>query len=110
MKVTVFSEFAALQLLSSYCTVTVLGPIILNGTESDEIKLIARTNIKIFFDSKNTIDRDAAYTLQTTLSTNNIATFVTDQLYSTHKDSKTGKTYNVPLTKDRIIMKLNHSS
>lgn len=104
MKIYVFSEFTGLEALSKYCKVIVSGPIIKEDS-SDEIKRIARTNIKIFFD-KDEKDREDAYALQKSLEDDGIAIFVTDQLYSTHKDAN-GKPYQVALPKDRIIMRLN---
>lgn len=104
MKIYVFSEFIGLEALSKYCKVILVGPIIKDDS-SDENKLIARTNIKIFFDKDET-DSDKAYTLQKNLEDDGIATFVTDQLYSTHKDAN-GKSYQVALPKDRIVMRLN---
>ncbi len=110
MKVCVFGEFTGLLALSQYCTVEVGDRIILEdapaNTRSDECRVIASTNIKIFFNPKDEADRLAAYALKDVLSTNNIASFVTDQLYVTTKDSRTGEAIQIPLPKDRIIMKL----
>jgi hypothetical protein len=105
MKVTVFSDFTGLEALSKYCKIDVGGTSIIGKDSSDEVKQIARTNIKIFFNKDNLDDRDQAYSLMKIIENNNIAAFVTDQLYSTHKDSN-GKPYQVALPKDRIIMKL----
>jgi hypothetical protein len=110
MKVCVFGEFTGLQVLSQYCTVEVGNLIILDdapaNTRTDECKVIAKTNIKIFFNPKDEADRLTAYALKDVLCTNNIASFVTDQLYITTKDAHTGKTIQTPLPKDRIIMKM----
>jgi hypothetical protein len=105
MKVTVFSDFIGLEALSKYCIVDIIGTSIISEGSSDEVKQIARTNIKIFFNKDNIDDRSQAYLLMNILENEKIALFVTDQLYSTHKDSN-GKAYHVALPKDRIIMKL----
>ncbi len=104
MYVSVFSEFTGLDILSKYCTVDI-GRSIIDKTPSQELILLAKTNIKIFFDRLNNDDRDQAYSLMLLLQQNSIATFVTDQLYSTVKDSN-GNIKTIQLPKDRIIMKL----
>jgi hypothetical protein len=100
MKVYVFSEFANIELLSKYYDIIDVGSYI-NKNSSEEEKITAKTNIKIFFDDK---DKSDAYELKDKLEKDGVATFITDQLYVTRKDLN-GNPREIALPKDRIVMK-----
>ncbi len=105
MYITVFSDFTSVDTLSTYFSHIEIVPSFLRQNSTQQERHIAKNNIKIFFNIQDTHDREQAYSLMNTLQLNNVATFVTDQLYSTVKDSN-GTTRTIPLSKDRIIMTL----
>lgn len=105
MYITVFSDFTSVDTLSTYCSHIEIVPSFLRQNSTQQERHVAKNNIKIFFNTQDIQDREHAYSLMNILQLHNVATFITDQLYSTVKDSN-GTTRTIPLPKDRIIMTL----
>jgi hypothetical protein len=101
----IFNEFTAYEKLCKYidCPVNRGEPI--RKKSGDSLDTLYQTNIKIFFNPKDTADQEHAYRIKQTLEEHSVATFVTDQLTVATKQ-KNGETRMILLPKDRIIMKL----
>lgn len=101
----VFNEFTAYEKLCNYVDCPVLRGDPVCKKSDDAPDTLFQTNIKIFFNPKDTADQEHAYRIKQILEEHSIATFVTDQL--TVKDKqKNGEIRIILLPKDRIIMKL----
>lgn len=105
-KIFVFNEFVAFDKLCQIvdCPVT-KATATTTAAATVALDLLFQTNIKIFFDSKNSSDTEHAYRIKQILEDNSIAVFVTDQLITKTKNNA-GQTHQILLPKDRIIMRL----
>ena len=101
MYVFVYKEFIGLEKLKMFTNKIRVCNEFVKRIEGDAPDEVFEKNIKIFFEN----EKEEAYKLKEEFESNNIATFVTDQLTVTRKD-KNEKAYTVCLPKDRIIMKL----
>ncbi len=101
----VFNEFAAYEKLCNYVDCPVLRGEPIRKKSDDAPNTLFQTNIKIFFNPKDTTDQKHAYRIKQTLEEHSIASFVTDQLTVATKQ-KNGEISMILLPKDRIIMKL----